>query len=32
VLPYLAVLIIGVLVVAFVPWFTLAVPRLLQGH
>jgi tripartite ATP-independent transporter DctM subunit len=31
-LPYLAVLIIGVLVVAFVPWFTLAVPRLLQGH
>src|SRR6201994_4251181 len=31
-LPYLAVLIIGILVVAFVPWFTLAVPRLLQGH
>lgn len=31
-LPYLAVLILGVLVVAFVPWFTLAVPRLLQGH
>jgi tripartite ATP-independent transporter DctM subunit len=31
-LPYLAVLIAGVLVVAFVPWFTLAVPRLLQGH
>jgi tripartite ATP-independent transporter DctM subunit len=31
-LPYLAVLIIGVLVVAFVPWFTLAVPRLIQGH
>jgi tripartite ATP-independent transporter DctM subunit len=31
-LPYLAVLIIGVLVVAFVPWFTLAVPRLVQGH
>ena len=31
-LPYLAVLIIGVLVVAFVPWFTLAVPHLLQGH
>jgi tripartite ATP-independent transporter DctM subunit len=31
-LPYLAVLIVGVLVVAFVPWFTLAVPRLLQGH
>jgi hypothetical protein len=25
-------LIIGVLVVAFVPWFTLAVPRLVQGH
>ncbi|SDS97831.1 TRAP transporter large permease [Bradyrhizobium canariense] len=31
-LPYLAVLIIGVLVVAFVPWFTLAVPRLIRGH
>lgn len=31
-LPYLAVLIIGVLVVAFVPWFTLAVPHLIQGH
>jgi tripartite ATP-independent transporter DctM subunit len=31
-LPYLAVLIIGVLVVAFVPWFTSAVPRLLEGH
>jgi tripartite ATP-independent transporter DctM subunit len=31
-LPYLAVLIVGVLVVAFVPWFTLAVPRLVQGH
>jgi tripartite ATP-independent transporter DctM subunit len=31
-LPYLAVLIIGVLVVAFVPWFTLAVPRLIQTH
>jgi tripartite ATP-independent transporter DctM subunit len=31
-LPYLAVLIVGVLVVAFVPWFTLAVPRLIQGH
>jgi tripartite ATP-independent transporter DctM subunit len=31
-LPYFAVLIAGVLVVAFVPWFTLAVPRLLQGH
>ncbi len=31
-LPYLAVLIIGVLVVAFVPWFTLAVPRLIQGN
>jgi tripartite ATP-independent transporter DctM subunit len=31
-LPYLAVLIVGVLVVAFVPWFTLAVPRLLAGH
>jgi tripartite ATP-independent transporter DctM subunit len=31
-LPYFVVLIAGVLVVAFVPWFTLAVPRLLQGH
>jgi tripartite ATP-independent transporter DctM subunit len=31
-LPYLVVLIIGVLVVAFVPWFTLAVPRLIQAH
>jgi TRAP-type C4-dicarboxylate transport system permease large subunit len=31
-LPYLAVLIVGVLVVAFVPWFTLAVPRLIRGH
>jgi tripartite ATP-independent transporter DctM subunit len=31
-LPYLAVLILGVLTVAFVPWFTEAVPRLLGGH
>jgi tripartite ATP-independent transporter DctM subunit len=31
-LPYFAVLIIGVLMVAFVPWFTLAVPHFLQGH
>ena len=31
-LPYFGVLIAGVLVVAFVPWFTLAVPHLLQGH
>jgi tripartite ATP-independent transporter DctM subunit len=31
-LPYFAILIVGVLVVAFVPWFTLAVPRLLRGH
>jgi tripartite ATP-independent transporter DctM subunit len=31
-LPYLAVLLLGVLIVAFVPWFTLAVPRLIQGH
>ena len=31
-LPYLAVLLIGVLIVAFVPWFTLAVPHLIQGH
>jgi len=30
-LPYLAVLILGVLTVAFVPWFTHAVPRLLGG-
>lgn len=30
-LPYFAVLMIGVLVVAFVPWFTLAVPHLLQN-
>jgi hypothetical protein len=28
-LPYLAVLIAGVLAVAFVPWFTHAVPKLL---
>lgn len=31
-LPYLAVLLIGVLVVAFVPWFTLAVPALIAGR
>jgi tripartite ATP-independent transporter DctM subunit len=31
-LPYLAVLIAGVLAVAFVPWFTHAVPYLLEGH
>src|SRR5665213_3051022 len=31
-LPYLAVLILGVLVVAFVPWVTLAVPHLLRGR
>jgi tripartite ATP-independent transporter DctM subunit len=31
-LPYLAVLLLGVLIVAFVPWFTLAVPHLIQGH
>ena len=31
-LPYFGVLIAGVLVVAFVPWFSLALPRLLQGH
>jgi tripartite ATP-independent transporter DctM subunit len=31
-LPYLAVLILGVLTVAFVPWFTHAVPNLLNGH
>jgi tripartite ATP-independent transporter DctM subunit len=31
-LPYLVVLIIGVLVVAFVPWVTLVVPHLLQNR
>jgi tripartite ATP-independent transporter DctM subunit len=31
-LPYLAVLILGVLTVAFVPWFTHAVPTLLGDH
>jgi tripartite ATP-independent transporter DctM subunit len=31
-LPYFGVLIAGVLVVAFVPWFSLALPRLLHGH
>jgi tripartite ATP-independent transporter DctM subunit len=31
-LPYLAVLILGVLVVAFVPWVTLIVPHLLRPH
>ena len=31
-LPYLAVLIAGVLAVAFVPWFTHAIPRLVEGH
>ncbi|HEY2138419.1 MAG TPA: TRAP transporter large permease subunit [Xanthobacteraceae bacterium] len=31
-LPYLAVLILGVLTVAFVPWFTAAVPALLGGR
>jgi tripartite ATP-independent transporter DctM subunit len=31
-LPYLAVLLLGVLIVAFVPWFTRAVPHLIQGH
>nr|QIG99143.1 TRAP transporter large permease subunit [Bradyrhizobium sp. 6(2017)] len=31
-LPYLAVLLLGVLIVAFVPWFTLAVPHLIQGR
>jgi len=31
-LPYLAVLILGVLTVAFVPWFTHAVPNLLGDH
>jgi TRAP-type C4-dicarboxylate transport system permease large subunit len=25
--PYLAVLIIGLLIVAFVPWFTVSLPR-----
>ncbi len=31
-LPYLAVLIFGVMVVAFVPWVTLVVPHLLRPH
>jgi TRAP-type C4-dicarboxylate transport system permease large subunit len=31
-LPYLTVLILGVLTVAFVPWFTHAVPNLLGGR
>ncbi len=31
-LPYLAVLLVGVLIVAFVPWFTSAVPHLIQGR
>jgi tripartite ATP-independent transporter DctM subunit len=31
-LPYLAVLLVGVLIVAFVPWFTLSVPHLIRGH
>lgn len=31
-LPYLAVLIAGVLAVAFVPWFTHAVPQLFEGR
>jgi len=31
-LPYLAVLLVGVMIVAFVPWFTLAVPHLIRGH
>jgi len=31
-LPYLAVLLLGVVIVAFVPWFTSAVPHLIQGH
>jgi len=29
-MPYLIVLLIGVLVVAFVPWFTLVIPRLMN--
>lgn len=31
-LPYFVVLMAGVLVVAFVPWFTHAVPNLVRGH
>ena len=31
-LPYLTVLVLGVLTVAFVPWFTHAVPNLLGGR
>jgi TRAP-type C4-dicarboxylate transport system permease large subunit len=30
--PYLIVLIAGVLAVAFVPWFTHIVPYLVEGH
>ena len=29
-LPYLVVLVIGLLLIAFVPWFSLIVPRLLH--
>jgi TRAP-type C4-dicarboxylate transport system permease large subunit len=29
-LPYLAVLIVGLLLIALVPWFSLIVPRLLH--
>jgi TRAP-type C4-dicarboxylate transport system permease large subunit len=31
-LPYFIVLMIGVLVVAFVPWFTHVIPHLLQNN
>ena len=31
-LPYFIVLVLGVLVVAFVPWVTLIVPHLLRTH
>jgi TRAP-type C4-dicarboxylate transport system permease large subunit len=31
-MPYLAVLIAGVLAVAFVPWFTHAIPNLVGAH
>jgi tripartite ATP-independent transporter DctM subunit len=31
-LPYAAVLIVGLLLVAFVPWFSLVIPNLVGGH
>lgn len=31
-LPYLVVLILGLFVITYVPWFTLVLPRLIYGH